>query len=71
MKKDLFKDWDIGSHIAESPYGNHKLWIANGFSFFEDQGRPFVNFLPIWTRWVIWREMKKEIRRRAYQVLNE
>lgn len=69
-----FKDWKIDGYTAESPDGKYLLWIANGFSFFEDY-RPhhprvaLLKGIGFWQKYKIWREFCKERNYRAKDFL--
>lgn len=66
----MFSGWVFEDYTVRQPSGRYSLWTATGFLFFRDyQGGPLVNPLNLWERWVVWRELKKERRRRAIKNL--
>ena len=61
----MFAEWHFGPYrVTRGPFC---LWVANGFLSFgdNDHGAPFLRGYGVWTRWLIWREFKREVRRRA------
>lgn len=70
--KNMFESWIIDGYYIQSPDGRHKLWVANGFTFFEDKGaEPLISGLNLYDKWLIWREYKKELRRRSKRAIRE
>jgi hypothetical protein len=76
----FFREWEIDHYHARlylseddaKPLGlrgqpRASLWIANGFSFFKDDSGhpPFLTGMSMWQRWLLWRELVRERRRRA------
>ena len=61
----IFADWDFSDHYVIK---NDKsaLWVCSGFSFFKDYwGAPFLIGFGLIDRWRLWREYRREVRRRA------
>jgi hypothetical protein len=69
--KGMFREWDIGRHIAT--FGDYAIWHCNGLMFFRDCDvfeypdgcQPFVNHMSWFNRWRVYREMNREKRRRS------
>lgn len=68
--KGFFRDFKIGEFTADS--GDICLWIASGFTCFRDyKARNFLYPMGWWMRWKLWRELKREIMRRAKEAVLE
>lgn len=70
----IFRGWEIDHYTAEHPEKGYKLWIPNGLTFFRDYegaSEPFLSGTSFWQRWRIWRELKRERRRRAENRIKE
>jgi len=69
VRKGFFKDWKIGNYYATKT--GFSLWIRNGFSSFEDGNneQPFLSLCDYWTRRKLWRELKREKKRRLREFL--
>lgn len=66
-----FKDWMIDRYHAQTKDFNYRFWISNGFFSFKDEGnQQLLSIIPIWTRYRIWRELKKEMLLRVSELLD-
>ena len=74
MRENMFKKWTIDRYKALSPNGEYQLWIANGFTFFKDYcsfrkgDKQFLHGLTYFEKRKVWKELQKEIRRRAFEI---
>ena len=73
MKKKIFQDWKIGRYRLTSPDGKYILWIGGGFICFKDydDGQVLVGGLSFWGKYKLWREYKRESKRRSNKFLND
>lgn len=71
----LFRNWQFGNYTIR--HGDYCLWTCNGFAFFKDDDNhggartPLLRGLGPITRWRIWREYKRERRRRCLKAIGE
>ena len=62
----IFSDWELKYSAIYK--GKHCLMVGYGFLSFDDdlyQSRvAFLRGLSLWDRWLLWREWKREMKRR-------
>lgn len=74
-ENNIFSTWKINGYRAENE--NHCLWICNGFIFFRDcdsfgnNPKPFLMHLSWFQRYRLWRELKREMRRRSFESIKD
>lgn len=69
MKKfnGFFSDWIFTNYIIISPDMKYRLWVRNGFLSFGDYDNSnLIDMASLWDKWLLWREYKRECRRRLY-----
>lgn len=75
----MFRGWNFSrsKHTITSKDGKHCLWVCNGFLHFSDytstynNAEPLLDGLNIFERWKVWREYKREKRRRSLENINK
>lgn len=62
----IFKDFIFSQRCIISRDGMNVIWTCNGLTSFGDYhaSRSFITGLSFWDRWLLWREYKREAKRR-------
>jgi hypothetical protein len=62
--KGMFANWDFYKMTVRK--GEYSLWIDSGFLCFNDsiRGKPMLEYLTLLQKYIVWRELKSEIKRR-------
>ena len=73
----IFKDWIMWNCVIATPDKKFMLWTTNGFTGFNDYAvatnakqRNFLGGLSWWDKWLLWREFKREKKRRLLNIAN-
>lgn len=71
----LFKEWEFNKHRISYNKNEYCLWVSGGFAFFEDYDddceKLFLIGTSFFLRWAIWKEYKKELRRRTIKAIED
>lgn len=67
--------WIFDKFCISSPDKKYCLWVANGFTYFEDHFRTYeendlLSLLTLWQRYKFWRMYKREKRLRSKILFN-
>ena len=70
IKDNFFEDWTVDNGLLSSKDNKYHLNLRYGWIGFEDEGRDFLLGLSLWQTWIVWRAVKRELRKRALKHFN-